>query len=39
MIELYPVEAILLSIIWLLIGAAIASAIMSVLFEIHEEDD
>lgn len=38
MIELYPLEAILLSIIWLLMGAAIASAIMSVLFKINEDD-
>jgi len=37
MVELYPLEAILLSIIWLLIGAAIASAVMSVLFKIYEE--
>jgi len=38
MVELYPLEAILLSIIWLLMGAAIASAVMSVLFKIYDED-
>ena len=39
MIELYPLEAVLLSVIWLLMGAAIASAIMSVLFKINDEED
>ena len=38
MIELYPLEAILLSVIWLLMGAAIASAVMSVLFKIYEDE-
>ena len=28
----------MLTVIWLLLGAAIASAIMSVLFKVYEED-
>lgn len=38
MVELYPLEAVMLSVIWLLMGAAIASAVMSVLFKIYEDD-
>jgi len=38
MIELYPVELILLSVIWLLMGIATASA-LSVLFSVNDDED
>ena len=38
MVELDPVEVMLLTVIWLLLGAALASAVMSVLFKIYEDE-
>lgn len=39
MVELYPFEAICLSILWYLIGSVAAFAVTEVLLNINQEDD